>query len=135
MKKLLFLSLFSILIMITSCETDNGGNADMRTVDFVIQSSDWVEIGIQGYPGYGFAVDIDMPEITDNVVQDGMVSLYMKSGESWLPVPIYFYNDTFQGGYIYALKRGLFSIEYYESDHLTLRPASQIFRLVIVQPV
>jgi hypothetical protein len=107
----------------------------IRTIDFIVQSSEWVEYGIEGNPGYGFAVDLSMPEITDNVINNGMASLYMKSGESWLPVPIYFYNDSYQGGFIYAMKRGVFSIEYYESDHFTLRPNTQIFRLVIVQPI
>lgn len=135
MKQLLFITLITFSLFLTSCESDSGGNADMRTVDFIIQSSEWVEYGTQGNPGYGFAVDLAMPEITDNVVNNGMVSLYMKSGESWLPVPVYFYNDTYQGGYIYALKRGVFAIEYYESDHYTVRPDTQIFRLVIVQPI
>ena len=135
MKQIIFITLIAIALFSTSCESDTGGNADMRTVDFIVQSSEWVEYGIQGNPGYGFAVDLAMPEITDNVINNGMVSLYMKSGESWLPVPVYFYNDTFQGGYIYAMKRGVFSIEYYESDHQTVRPDTQIFRLVIVQPV
>lgn len=106
----------------------------MSTVDFVVQSNEWVEYGVAGEPMYGFAVDLAMPEITDNVVQNGMVSLYMKSGESWIPVPVYFYNVGYQGGYFYKMKRGVFSIDYYESDQETIRPDTEIFRLVIVQP-
>lgn len=84
---------------------------------------------------YGYAVDLEMPQITDNVIQQGMVNLYLKSDDSWLPVPIYFYNDGFQGGFFYRMKNGLFSIEYYESDHQTQNPDTQSFRLVIVQPI
>jgi len=135
MKKLIFLAIIAIALFSTSCEDNPGGNADMQTVDFIVQNSEWVEYGTAGNPGYGFAVDLSFPEITDNVIQNGMVTLYMKSGESWLPVPVSFYNENYQGGFIYAMKRGIFSIEYYESDHYTVRPDTQIFRLVIVQPI
>jgi hypothetical protein len=142
MKKLILITLFTLPLFFSSCTKEyiteeyyTGGNADMQTIDFTIQSGDWVEYGTAGEPGYGFAVDLAMPEITQNVVQNGMVSLYFKSGESWIPVPVYFYNDSYQGGFIYVLKAGLFSIEYYESDHFTVRPDTQIFRLVIVQPI
>jgi hypothetical protein len=135
MKKLIFISLIAVSLFTVSCQKDPGGNADMQTIDFTVQSSQWLEYGTPGTAGYGFAVDLAMPEITDHVLQYGMATLYMKSGDSWLPVPIYFYNSTYQGGFIYVMKRGLFSIEYYESDHLTEQPATQIFRLVIVQPV
>lgn len=135
MKKLSFILLIFAALFISSCEKDSGGNANIRTVDFIVQSSEWLEFGVFGNPGYGFAVDLNMPEITDNVVLNGMATLYMKSGESWIPVPVYFYQDGYQGGFLYAMKRGVFSIEYYESDHQTVRPDTQIFRLVIVQPV
>jgi hypothetical protein len=64
----------------------------------------------------------------------------MKRGDSWTSVPFnYFYRSgdqvDFQGGYFYSMKIGVFSIDYYESDHYTLNPGTQIFRLVIVQPV
>ncbi len=135
MKRLFFIAVIALSLLSVSCEQDPGGNADMRTIDFFVQSNEWIEYGIYGEPGYGFAVDLNMPEITDNVIQGGMVSLYMKSGEAWMPVPIYFYNENYQGGYIYSMKRGTLSIDYYESDHYTLRPETQIFRLVIIQPV
>lgn len=135
MKKLSIILLLLTALFVSSCEVDKGGNADMRTVDFIVQKSDWIEFGVFGNPGYGFAVDLKMPEITQNVIMNGMATLYMKSGESWLPVPVYFYQDGYQGGFLYAMKTGVFSIEYYESDHNTVRPDTQIFRLVIVQPV
>jgi hypothetical protein len=135
MKKLILLTVLAVSLFFTSCTEDLGGNADMSTIDFIVYESDWIEYGTFGVAGYGFAVDLEMPEITENVVNNGMVSLYMKSGESWLPVPVNFYNEGFQGGYIYALKRGLFSIEYYESDQKTVRPDTHSFRLVIVQPI
>ncbi len=135
MKTLIFISLIVISLFSASCTEKIGGNADLQTIDFVVQKSDWVEYGIIGSPGYGFAVDLSMPELTDNVIQNGMVSLYIKSGESWTPVPVYIYHDGFQGGYIYALKKGIFSIEYYESDQQTVRPETQVFRLVVVQPI
>jgi len=106
----------------------------MQTVDFTVYSADWVESGIYGKAGYGFVVDLAMPEITNNVIQNGMVSLYMKTGESWTPVPLQYYNEGFQGSYFYKMSHGVFSIEYYESDQLTLRPGTQDFRLVIIQP-
>ena len=135
MKKLLLITLITISLFGTSCTKDMGGNADMSTVDFIVNKNDWFAIGEFGKPGYGFAIDLSMPEITNNVVQNGMVSLYIKSGESWIPAPVYFYNDGYQGGYLYALKRGVFSIEYYENDHKTELPGTQTFRLVIVQPI
>jgi ribosomal protein S1 len=82
----------------------------------------------------GFAVDLDFPELTNNVIQNGMVTLYMKNGESWTSVPFNYFYSSYQGGYFYSMKVGTFSIDYYESDHNTENPGTQIFRLVIVQP-
>jgi hypothetical protein len=135
MKKLIFITLMSISLFSTSCSKDIGGNADMSTVDFIVTGSDWVEYGTYGVVSYGFAVDLSMPEITNNVIENGMVTLYMKSGESWIPVPVYFYKEGYQGGFIYTLKHGIFAIEYYENDHQTIRPETHNFRLVIVQPI
>ncbi|MFA5972667.1 MAG: hypothetical protein WC780_09975 [Lentimicrobiaceae bacterium] len=134
MKRLIFISVLAITLFSISCTKDTGGNADMSTVDFIVQSSDWVEYGTAGEPGFGYAVDLDFPEITNNVIENGMVTLYMKIGESWTSVPFnYFYSD-YQGGYFYSMKFNTLSIDYYESDHQTLNPGTQIFRLVIVQP-
>jgi len=141
MKKLIFLSLLSAILFFPSCTKDMGGNANMSTVDFTVQNTRWnettdVKFGDQGY---GFYVDLDFPELTENVIRNGMVTLYMKRGESWTSIPFnYFYqsNDlvNYQGGYFYSMQVGLFSIDYYESDHKTLNPGTQNFRLVIVQP-
>lgn len=134
MKRLIFISVLVITLFSISCTKDTGGNADMSTVDFIVQSSDWIEYGTIGEPGFGYAVDLDFPEITNNVIENGMVTLYMKIGESWTSVPFnYFYSD-YQGGYFYSMKFNTLSIDYYESDHQTLNPGTQIFRLVIVQP-
>lgn len=134
MKKLIFISLVAISLFSASCTKDTGGNADMSTVDFIVQKSDWIEYGTYGEPDYGFAVDLDFPELTNNVIQNGMVTLYMKIGESWTSVPFNYYYSSFQGGYYYSMKVGTFSIDYYESDQKTENPGTQIFRLVIVQP-
>jgi hypothetical protein len=133
MKKLLFISILAISLFSTSC-TKVGGNADMSTVDFIVQNSDWKQYGTLGEQGFGYAVDLDFPELTNNVIQNGMVTLYMKTGESWTSVPYNYFYSNFQGGYYYSMKVGTFSIDYYESDHQTENPGTQIFRLVIVQP-
>ncbi len=143
MKKLIFITVVALTLFSISCTKDMGGNADMSTVDFNVQSSEWLVFGIEGEVGYGYAVDLDFPELTDNVIQNGMVSLYMKVDNAWIPVPVYFYNQyytdqgdqvLFQGGYFYRMRKGVFSIDYYESDGYTSNPGTQIFRLVIVQP-
>jgi len=138
MKRLIFITVLALALFTTSCTDDNGGNANMSTVDFNVQSNQWQETGDWQVAGYGYYVDLDFPEITNNVIQNGMVSLYMKSGDSWIPVPVYFYNQIdqyqFQGGFFYKMKQGIFSIEYYENDGETGNPGTQIFRLVIVQP-
>jgi hypothetical protein len=133
MKKLLFISILAISLFSTSC-TKVGGNADMSTVDFIVQNTDWKQYGTLGEQGLGYAVDLDFPELTNNVIQNGMVTLYMKTGESWTSVPYNYFYSNFQGGYYYSMKVGTFSIDYYESDHQTENPGTQIFRLVIVQP-
>ena len=138
MKKFIFITVFALALFTISCTKDIGGNADMSTVDFNVQAADWKETGTWQVAGYGYYVDLDFPEITNNVIQYGMVSLYMKSGDSWIPVPVYFYSQLdqyqFQGGFFYRMKQGVFSIDYYENDGATSNPGTQIFRLVIVQP-
>lgn len=134
MKKIIFITLVAISLFSVSCTKDNGGNADISTVDFIVENADWVEYGTFGEEGYGFAVDLNFPEITSNVIQNGMVSLYIKRGDVWTPVPFNYFYQTFEGGYYYSMKSGTFSIDYYEDDHKTENPGTQIFRLVIVQP-
>jgi len=147
MKRLIFITLVAASLFSTSCTKEYvtnvvGGNADMRTVDFNVLTNDWVEYGTPGEQGYGYYVDLTFPEITNNVIQNGMVTLYMKRGDTWTSIPFnYFYRSTdvvpvnYEGGFFYSMQQGLFSIDYYESDHYTLNPGSQTFRLVIVQPV
>lgn len=139
MKKILLLTLVAISVFAVSCSKDTGGNADIRTVDFIVQSTEWVQYGTSGQQGFGYAVDLDFPEITNNVIENGMVTLYMKRNDVWSSVPFnYFYQssagENYEGGYFYSMKPGVFSIDYYESDHFTQNPGTQIFRLVIVQP-
>lgn len=144
MKKLIFISILALSLVSVSCRKD-AGNADMSTVDFIVQATDWQKTLDYDYGtvGYGYYVDLDFPELTDNVIQNGMVSLYMKDNNTWIPVPIYFYSQVytdqgdlvfFQGGYFYRMQKGVFSIEYYENDGQTANPGNQIFKLVIVQP-
>jgi hypothetical protein len=140
MKKLIFITVLAITLFSVSCTDEIGGNANMSTVDFSVQTSEWQETlkPVFGTAGYGYYVDLDFPELTNNVIQNGMVSLYMKIDDAWIPVPVYFYNQIdqyqFQGGYFYRMKQGVFSIDYYENDGETGNPGTQIFRLVIVQP-
>lgn len=138
MKRLIFITVLALALFSTSCTDDNGGNANISTVDFNVQTNQWLETGTWQVAGFGYYVDLDFPELTNNVIQNGMVSLYMKSGDAWIPVPVYFYNQVdqyqFQGGFFYRMQQGVFSIEYYENDGETGNPGTQIFRLVIVQP-
>ncbi len=134
MKKFILIILVALSLFSVSCTDEVGGNADMSTVDFSVQSSEWRENGTIGDQDYGFYVDLNFPELTNNVIQNGMVTLYMKAGESWVSVPFNYFYSSFQGGYFYSMKVGTFSIDYYESDHQTVNPGTQIFRLVIVQP-
>jgi hypothetical protein len=140
MKNLLFFSLLLIILFSSSCTKEVGGNADMMSFDFTVKAADWVEYGTYGEQGYGYAVDLDFPEITENVILNGMVTLYMKRDNVWTSVPFnYFYRSNdgidYEGGYFYSMKQGVFSIDYYESDHFTLNPGTQTFRLIIVQPI
>ena len=147
MKKLIFITLVALSLFSSSCTKEYvtnvvGGNADMRTVDFNVLTNQWVEYGTPGEQGYGYYVDLTFPEITNNVIQNGMVTLYMKRGDTWTSIPFnYFYRSTgttpvnYEGGFFYSMQQGVFSIDYYESDHYTMNPGDQTFRLVIVQPI
>jgi len=139
MKKLILILLVAVSLLSSSCSDEVGGNANMSTVDFIVRDTEWGIFGTEGVVGYGFAIDLDFPELTSNVIQNGMVSLYVKSGDSWIPVPVYFYYQSdetlYQGGFFYRMKQGVFSIDYYESDGYTQNPGTQSFRLVIVQPL
>jgi len=143
MKQLILFAILAVSLSFQSCQKDNitqviGGNADMSTIDFSVLENEWDEYGTFGTVDYVFAVDLAIPEITDNVIANGMVNLYRKEGDTWVSIPtnIFYQNGgaLYQGMFIYRMKRGLFSIEYYESDFKTVRPGTQYFRLVIVQP-
>jgi len=141
MKKLIFITLIAVSMFSSSCRKDTGGNANMSTVDFTVNETRWsVPNNVEfGQEGYGYYVDLDFPELTENVIRNGMVTLYMKRGDTWTSVPFNIFRQSvdfvnYQGGYFYSIQVGTFSIDYYESDHKTQNPGTQNFRLVIVQP-
>jgi hypothetical protein len=136
MKRFFFFALALFALSISSC-TDDGNNTDLSTISFTIRASSWIESGEIFIDNHGFYVDLPMPELTDNVVNNGMVSLYRlrSSDGAWEPVPLVNYYSSYNGGYIYFFKKGILSIDYHDSDFQEVNPGEQTFKLVIIQPV
>ena len=77
-----------------SCQGPEGpqgldGNANVISINYLILASDWQEVGKPGEVGFLLAVDLDVPEITQDIVDHGLVLAYYRATDSdpWTALP------------------------------------------------
>ncbi len=107
---------------------------------FTVDPKSWVEINAPlGSQGYGFRSEQLFPEITNDVMINGSVNLFIEIDGTLEPLPLNVYFKSkegvpYQGRYTYWFKAGRLFIEYYESDFNTGKPTNPLnFKLVIIQ--
>ncbi len=146
MKKLLF-SLFAITIISMSCSKEGprgpqgpagfdglDGQVNIQAFEYEVLPSAWIESGVFGNADYGFFALADFPELTNTVLDGGLVlGYYILPDDGQLPMPAIFYNNGFSTNYDFILYPG--EIEFYkrESDNETQIPVqAQYYKMVVV---
>ncbi len=68
------------------------GNANVWSINYLAIESDWYGVGTAGDPGYFLALDLNVPEITTDIVNNGVVMVYYREtdGSPWVALPYTF---------------------------------------------
>lgn len=117
----------------------NDGNANVQSITKSIAYGDWQASGTAGEDLY-YYVEISIPEITAQIVQDGTVMVYYKESNDFyyaLPSTFNWYSSYL--GYYYhttlrfSFKTGIVRIEIEDSNMNTYRPESTVeFKIVVI---
>ncbi|WNJ16953.1 hypothetical protein [Pontibacter sp. G13] len=95
-------TLFALIGLFTfsACEGPRGpqgppgldGNFNVFSIYYNLQENDWIERGTAGAPGFFLEVELDVPEIDQIVVDDGIVLVYYRAQASdpWIFLPYTF---------------------------------------------
>ena len=142
MKKILKSVVFlAFLATFAGCVKDNGpnGNTDLANYTYSVQPNQWYERGDVGYSGFQVFCEIDIPGITQDVMDYGAVMVYVKRDDLNLfyPLPVitnlydnvngYAYVNTIQNN-VYL---GMVEIFIEDTDYLTVVPGPMTFKVVV----
>jgi hypothetical protein len=146
MKKILSTAfiLVSFSLMIIGCTGPTGpqGNANVQSDNITVSNSNWT---LTTSSPWEYSVTINDPKITQDIVDNGMVLVYISNGSGgWQLLPTIGYTTGTSGGYIYDLEwkyspvysTGAVTIWYYiVTDPTTWvpnNPGAQTFKIVAV---
>lgn len=73
------------------------GNANVWSINYLALASDWYDVGVPGENGYYLALDFDVPEIDNIIVNSGVVMVYYRETDSspWTALPYTFISHDF----------------------------------------
>jgi hypothetical protein len=130
--KLLFFALISALAF-TSCQKEEDvdivyGNTNMLSKTLTVYGSQWYFVD----PTY--IVDIVVPEITQNVVDNGAVMAYYRNGYGeWQAMPITNPMDnTYASVYAFSFWNGHVSLYKTDTDLITGTPGDMDVKIVVL---
>lgn len=65
------------------------GNANVISINYQATSENWYDVGNPGEDDYFLALDLDVPEITSDIVNSGLVLVYYRpdSDSPWFALP------------------------------------------------
>jgi hypothetical protein len=135
MKKILnAVVLLAFLATFAGCVKDNGpgGNADLAHYTYTVQPNQWNIRGVFGQAGYQYYYQIDIPGITQSVMNSGAVMVYVKLNDLFYPLPA----STNYVGYVSTMQNnvypGMVEIFIEDTDFQTQAPADQFTFKVVV---
>lgn len=72
------------------------GNANVWSINYLAIESDWYDVGFSGDDGYYLALDFDVPEIDNIIVNSGVVMVYYREtdGSPWTALPYTFISHN-----------------------------------------
>lgn len=71
------------------------GNFNVISIRYEVFADDWLVSGIQGEPGYFLELEFEVPEITNDIAEDGVVLVYYRAqaGDPWILLPYTFISS------------------------------------------
>lgn len=74
----------------------NDGNANVFSINYLVEAADWYDVGTPGADEYFLALDLDVPEISSDIVESGLVLVYYRADANspWLALPYTFISHS-----------------------------------------
>lgn len=129
--------LLAFLATFVGCVKDSGpsGNADLEHYTYTVQSNQWYTRGVFGEPGFQYYYQIDIPGITQAVMNSGAVMVYVKQNDLFYPLPAI----TNFNGYVNTIQNnvylGMIEIFVEDTDFQTDPPAQMTFKVVVFDQI
>lgn len=112
--------------------TDTGSPA--KTVQFEILTTNWTSFGTQGQQGYGYGVQLNVPDITQSVYDYGAIITFMRFGTNsvWESIPQSYSQDLFDQYWNVFHDVSSVWVEIYDNDFQTTAPTETVYLKVVV---
>lgn len=140
--KIPFLPLIAIVLMAVSCQKKKEYVISKTTIDITVDSADWTPAGTIDSNNYQLQYVMNVPEITQHIMDNGMVLCYLSSEDLSYPEPIGYtlmpyMSTTFGNMSIYSAVVKLDTVTFTVKDtELTLPAAHNAhYRLIVCDEV
>jgi len=134
MKRFLSIALMATsLAIITACTKDDSpnGNANLEHFTYTIQSNQWYTRGVYGSLGWQYYSQIDIPDITKDVMENGAVMIYIKQNDLFYPLPAITDEDGWVNTVQFNVYLGQVEIFVEDTDFQTVAPGAMTLKIVI----
>ncbi len=111
------------------------GNANVKSYNFVVASSDWVVRGIAGQPEHAYTAKKTLSQLDANDYANSMILGYAQyTSSSWAPLPITLTSNGFTRSFSMEFEVGAVTFVVRDSDLQTGAPSGNLgFRVVIAE--
>jgi hypothetical protein len=134
MRKLMISTLLLVSVAtIMGCKKDEGpnGNANIDNYTYTIQTNQWYTYGEFGQPGFQYYRQIDVPAITQDVMEKGAVMVYIKQDDLFYPLPATTDNDGWVTTVQYNVYMGMVEVFVEDTDFQTVNPGTMTLKIII----
>lgn len=97
------------------------GNANVKTFTTTVSSSDWTEI----QDDYSEA-EINVPILTSDIVNNGLVMVYLQSGTDWIALPYTVAFASYTESFTYYFSVGKVTLQDISNDNLPIEPTGSM---------
>jgi hypothetical protein len=142
MKRIMITALLAVtLATITGCAKDGingrdgkdglGGNANLEQFTYTIQSNQWYTRGTFQQPGFQYYHQIDAPEVTQSVMDNGAVMVYIKQSDLFYPLPAITDYETYVTTVQFNVYLGMVEVFIEDTDFQTQAPGAMTLKVVV----
>jgi hypothetical protein len=108
------------------------GNANVTAYSATLTPSNWTTLGAYGQEGYGFGAIVQVPAITQEIVDVGTVLVYLSATPGMVPLP---YTDIYDGytiNVLYAYRAGEIVLNIFRTDFMGTPPSTFTIKIVVI---